>query len=709
MLTCETCGCTDFVKDSGFMYCAGCNIQSQDYIEQEIYLNPATDKTKKGTPTPKKQKTRKLNASDNWISWDAFNYILYGMTRELRELNLISESVQSLVLQLWAYCLRMSKVAFLSRYSEQAPTAAVACKPRDFMVLFGLDSLPRIRKRRRSKDSSVSSQSVPSSCTFKKARKKILVASYEQYSQSQKSDILANETIESIGTSRKSEISNSDSRQTSSRSSSFRSFRSFQSKSKIIFCKSKLLELIHLSLLMTGDELQLSDLLRFIREGHLSFAKVTHFLPDDITLFEKDHSFIESISDAFMPTHLKQRNIGGKLTKILRIKKFPLPDMECLIKRYCHDLNLPDGLSRYAYKVFENAAGRKRLNVPNLNGKRWDLPNFEGLAAACVIFMMKVLFGLDGVTELLLSDLAKKINSVRHRKNMFVFTEWQKYIECRKAVLYDYHYPTQEKLGNEDPHDSNGISFFDMLMKESKDEHREERFKHYKQYRLTPSVVTAMKETLEKFTEPLTCTSINFPPSLTPQTCYLDIILETSGERRNTDGNKTEKSRCLDIQPSALNILKENFRNSTIDFILDSEEYVECLKKRGFKILKKFKSDYRSVWIIPEKPGESLEETSCEAETEEYRKKRKSAIIDISDSKTVILVEDVFNYWVLMRKTRTASDYELNVLSKFPSNFRWLLVEFSMMLEMNTKEIYAELMFLERELVIACAKTRRRR
>lgn len=63
---------------------------------------------------------------------------------------------------------------------------------------------------------------------------------------------------------------------------------------------------------------------------------------------------------------------------------------------------------------------------------------------------------------------------------MFVFTKWQKFIECRKAVLYDYHYPTQEKLGNEDPHDSNGIAFFDMLMKESKDEHRDKRFTVYK-------------------------------------------------------------------------------------------------------------------------------------------------------------------------------------------------------------------------------------
>lgn len=70
---------------------------------------------------------------------------------------------------------------------------------------------------------------------------------------------------------------------------------------------------------------------------------------------------------------------------------------------------------------------------------------------------------------------------------------------------------------------------------------------------------------------------------------------------------------------------------------------------------------------------------------------------NISDPKTVVFVKDLFNYWLLMRTAKITRDYELNVLSKFTSNFRWLLTEFSMMLEMNTKEIYAELNFIERE------------
>lgn len=52
------------------------------------------------------------------------------------------------------------------------------------------------------------------------------------------------------------------------------------------------------------------------------------------------------------------------------------------------------------------------------------------------------------------------------------------------------------------------------------------------------------------------------------------------------------------IEPEAVKILKQDFKNCLVDFIFDPEAYDECLKKNGFKILKKSKSDYRSMGII---------------------------------------------------------------------------------------------------------------
>jgi hypothetical protein len=58
-----------------------------------------------------------------------------------------------------------------------------------------------------------------------------------------------------------------------------------------------LLYIIYSALNICGSDLQLSDLIRFIREGHLSFFRIREFLPDDITeqdvplSFQEHHSY----------------------------------------------------------------------------------------------------------------------------------------------------------------------------------------------------------------------------------------------------------------------------------------------------------------------------------------------------------------------------------------------------------------------------------
>lgn len=41
--------------------------------------------------------------------------------------------------------------------------------------------------------------------------------------------------------------------------------------------RNKVFGIIYLGLLMIKDKIQLGDMLRFIREGHLSYNKVEHF------------------------------------------------------------------------------------------------------------------------------------------------------------------------------------------------------------------------------------------------------------------------------------------------------------------------------------------------------------------------------------------------------------------------------------------------
>lgn len=87
--------------------------------------------------------------------------------------------------------------------------------------------------------------------------------------------------------------------------------------------------------------IKICNIVRLIREGHLSYAKVTHFLPKDIKFGKNDFCYVEVVSDSSMPTHLRQRKILSQLAYLLQIEKIQTPNMAQLVKRYCYDLNLP--------------------------------------------------------------------------------------------------------------------------------------------------------------------------------------------------------------------------------------------------------------------------------------------------------------------------------------------------------------------------------
>ena len=71
------------------------------------------------------------------------------------------------------------------------------------------------------------------------------------------------------------------------------------------------------------------------------------------------------------------------------------------------------------------------------------------------------------------------IRTVTKSKVLFVFERWQKFIECRKVLLKEYHYPTHEQLERGEELKSSKM-FLNALYRESKDDFRESRFIPYK-------------------------------------------------------------------------------------------------------------------------------------------------------------------------------------------------------------------------------------
>lgn len=107
----------------------------------------------------------------------------------------------------------------------------------------------------------------------------------------------------------------------------------------------KLYSLLYLGLLIVKDKLQLGDLLRFIREGHLSFNKYTHLFPND------DGDNLWNIMNNIKNSSFSSDSIRvytGKLAKFLGVTSFiRIPNCIDLCHRYCQEMNLPGTFTNY--------------------------------------------------------------------------------------------------------------------------------------------------------------------------------------------------------------------------------------------------------------------------------------------------------------------------------------------------------------------------
>jgi hypothetical protein len=76
----------------------------------------------------------------------------------------------------------------------------------------------------------------------------------------------------------------------------------------------------------------------------------------------------------------------------------------------------------------------------------YHIPNYEARAMAYILFILKLIFGLDGYREKEISNSVKKINlhfrKLETSKKLFNFEAWREYIEYREIILTKYYYPS---------------------------------------------------------------------------------------------------------------------------------------------------------------------------------------------------------------------------------------------------------------------------
>ncbi|CAG9764144.1 unnamed protein product [Ceutorhynchus assimilis] len=548
-MECEVCGGTNFHKESGHFYCNECQTQSQQ-VQEHVFEQEEAEIHKKSTRKIQKDKSEK--AKNKLTSWECYNYILKGLTLELVNLGANPQLIPT-VKCLWMKYLHQLEVFDIN--TNQAPKVSVRGSKKDLDILYNRKK----RKRRRSLSTSTATLSVRRQRSTKK--RALVKNQYEELSQSQtltQNSSMANDSLsnlksgsESSGASVKisyNKYSNAELKRIMSRKHrkdhmedvdgeltchklTRKTMRASFLRSASNLTLSTLYTILYIGLLITKDPIQLGDLLRFIREGHVSFACFRHFFPEDIS--EKNLT-LPWRSEQLLGVYLFRKRCGDMI-KFLGVAKYiQKPDLIGLCRRYCRELNLPD-------EVFFCVMKFILISKPKMKCDKVFVPNYEARAMSFIIFTLKLLFGLDEKTEANLSTFADILND-----NQFNFWKWLQFIGFRAAVIKKYHFPSNYNNINSD-----------MYLNYLKNQNI--KFQNFN--RLIHTEVKDYLQILEKIVTDNDNDYFKFEPSLTPFFSYTKIIM-----------NK--------IKIPNSEILLQKFQNNSLKCILQPLDYLDLAENK---------------------------------------------------------------------------------------------------------------------------------
>lgn len=588
MQKCKICDSTDFYKEAGYFFCQICQTQNED-IREEILELHIDNSTRLRKTKIRQLKSNKSGEELGWTSWELYNFVLIGLTNELIELGIPSE-IKLTILQLWATYLGKIEVAFISTKKKCLPKLARRYKRRDAEIIYGkVQSQKKYRKRKRtgsSTNTSVisSSQSETSSMRELQKNKRLLAtAEYDRYLQSQNSSLGdgVSSFSQSIYSFQSSSVKSSDNDgKVQFSSHAKKEARKIKKLSKNIprserikyrakhisnqykmgphiMTPMRLWAIIYLALRIHDQPIQLGDMLRYGKEGHLSYYKLDHLLPPEVNLTANERNFLRQNVEI---THKGMRRIIASMAKFLGVWDIICPDFLSLIKRYCQELGLPRGIQLYTERLIALSPPKMIFNI-----KKSYVPNYEGRAIAFIIVVLKTLLGLDGITEYYISRIAEKINSIAIERGLlneklFNFQEWQRYIECRKTILSRVHYPTKMKYYPDlDGIDDLYLKFLEFITsKSNKNEVNIKNTKHF----LPEELINGMRKhiTSLNINDLLPKTVDIFPPSLTPLYSYLQCLLD-------------------DPLNDIPNILQKDFFLTKVGYMTKSESLIELAMK----------------------------------------------------------------------------------------------------------------------------------
>lgn len=310
---------------------------------------------------------------------------------------------------------------------------------------------------------------------------------------------------------------------------SFRRSSNARSYHPEIVSRSMVFELLYLGLNQIGDDIQLGDIIRYIREGHLTYTKVSKFFPENVRKQKQQNNFNHSNSVA--PSHGYIRFGARQQSHLLHVD-VKLPNMHRLTKRYIEELALPPTVHDIVNALLALCPPEMQTHA-KLGYKK--LPNYEGRAVAMVLFAVKLLFGLDDKRERELSASAHAINTKldelkSNRTRLFEWTHWMRFVEMRNVILAQCHYPTGSVVDPESVVTDHLVEFM-----------RQQGLDDLEPNCRAAQCTVAMENMRTVFEDASKLYETNaadksllvFQPSLTPKRSYLDRLLSEAETSQN--------------------------------------------------------------------------------------------------------------------------------------------------------------------------------
>ncbi|XP_025057636.1 TATA box-binding protein-associated factor RNA polymerase I subunit B [Alligator sinensis] len=382
------------LTDEGKFYCKSCH----NVIERtkEVLVSDVIPNTKIQSISKGLRKRKKIDKGWEWYVCEGFQYILKKQAEALQKLGVCPRMKDEILCSFWRCYLQKSKQAYCPRPVNDTPLELVVSDSAT-----DVDSEPERVSSFDLSSFSGSDIDVQTECSF------------EQISSVDKTSETMSVHSGSIDGS---------------------SYLRKRRKENVRMSMPMTLSFCYMALLWLKEPMTLSDLLRFVAEGHIPYINAFQYFPEEIKLYGLDLRIFRVES---WPKYEDVHNKMLELATFLDLPRFPAitdscflhPDMLCI--KYLMEANLPDELHSWTCRVVKKTGvGEADFLTLDAENKSARKVNYDIISVAIIIVVLKLLLLLNDQYEWVLSNFAEERNKKNKEGRLwFDFRKWYKVVK----------------------------------------------------------------------------------------------------------------------------------------------------------------------------------------------------------------------------------------------------------------------------------------